>query len=114
MQHKIDSLKDRIGFERFELDYTALSEAQQRVLAVLPKAGQRCRVRRAGPKTASAYCQMWEFAVIGGYMQSVDGVKALVLFTEREDADTDELDWAFVCVSSIREFKPERVKTLKL
>lgn len=114
MQHKIVSLKDRIGFGRFELDYTALSDAQQHILSSLPKAGRHCRVRRAGPKTASAYCQMWEFAVIGGYMQSADGVKALVLFTEREDADTDELDWAFVCVSSIREFKPERVKTLKL
>ena len=69
MQHKIDSLKHRIGFGCFELDYTALSDAQQALLATLPKAGQRCRVRRAGPKTASAYPASCPASALRGHLR---------------------------------------------
>ncbi len=110
----IERVRDAVNFDRYELDYRHLNDEQKAVLAGKPKAGSKCRVRRHPKARSSAYGQMWEFGEVCGYMPSGDSVRALVIFTEREDADSTAAEWAFVEIASIREFKPERVKEFKL
>ena len=107
---EIERLKEHIGFERFEL--VNPSPAARESLARFPAVGEMCRVSNKN-KTGSAFSSMWEYAAIAGFLETADGLKAMVVFTERESAD-DGYDWAFVPVTTLREFKPERVKEFKL
>lgn len=111
LSNTIDKIKERVGFSRFEI--VNPSPALQENLARFPKVGYLCRVRLNKNKTGSAFSAMWEFAAVAGYMETADGLKAMVVFTERESADAD-LDWAFVPVATLLDYKPERVKSFKL
>lgn len=110
----IERVRDAVNFDSHELDYRRLTDEQRLLLQAKPKTGSKCRVRRNPNARSSAYGQMWEFGEVCGYMQSAEGVRALVIFTEREDADCDAPEWAFVELACVREFKPERVKEFKL
>lgn len=110
----IDATHTRIGFSRFALDMKNLSADQSLALRVLPAIGGKCRVRLQPQAKSSAYGQMWEFAAVVGYMQTVSEIQALVVFLEREDGDTNCYDWAFVSVSQIKEYRPERVRELRI
>lgn len=107
----VDHLKERVGFTRFEISIP--SPEVEAVLAQLPEVGHLCRVRLNKNKTGSAYSSMWEYAAVAGYTETADGLKAMVVFTERESADKDH-DWAFVPVAALMPYKAERVKEFKL
>jgi hypothetical protein len=109
----IEAATSRVGFERAALDMRSLSFCQKQALRTVPAPGSRCRVKLQPNAKSSAYGQMWEYAVVAGFMQGQDDIKALVIFTEREDADTNEYDWSFVAISQLREFKPERVRKFR-
>ena len=110
----IDAIHTRIGFFRFALDMRSLSPEQAATLHSMPELGGKCRVKLQPQAKSSAYGQMWEFAAVAGYMQKADEIQALVVFLEREDADTDVPDWAFVSLKQIKEYKPERQRELRI
>ena len=110
---RIRIVRNRIGFDRFELDLSSLSRDQRDVMRKYPKVGAPARVKLHPQAKSSAYGQMWEYVLVAGYMQGDQGVKALVIFTERED-DQGELDFAFVDVNQIKEYKTERVHEVRL
>lgn len=110
----IEAVNTRIGFSRFALDMRDLSVEQAAALRSMPKLGGKCRVKLQPQAKSSAYGQMWEFAAVAGYMQKADEIQALVVFLEREDVDTDVPDWAFVSLKQIKEYKPERVRELRI
>jgi hypothetical protein len=107
----IETTRSRSGFARFEL--VNPSPAAQESLARFPGAGEMCRVMLNPNRSGSAFSSMWEFAAIAGFLETADGLKAMVVFTERE-ADDGNYDWAFVPITSLRAYKPERVRELKL
>jgi hypothetical protein len=111
VQEALEQVKDSIGFARFEL--VNPSPAAQESLARFPGAGEMCRVMLNRNRSGSAFSSMWEFAAIAGFVETADGLKAMVVFTERE-ADDGNYDWAFVPITSLRAYKPERVRELKL
>lgn len=103
----IERIKARIGFERFELKLNAATREQKLLLASKPSPGRPCRVKLFSD-AKSAYGQMWEYAVVGGYIESDRGIKAFVIFTERENADGDE-DFGFVDLRQIKIYQKEKV-----
>ena len=110
----IEQVRASLNFDAHELDHRRLTDEQRLLLQAKPKTGSKCRVSRNPKARSSAYGQVWEFGEVCGYMQSAEGVRALVILTEREDADCDAPEWAFVELACVREFKPERVKEFKL
>lgn len=110
----IEATHSRIGFSRFALDMKNLSADQSHALQSMPEIGGKCRVRLQPQAKSSAYGQMWEFAAVVGYMQTASEIQALVVFLERENGDTNHYDWAFVSVSQIKEYRPERVRELRI
>ena len=108
----IKALRNKVEFEVFEVDLKMNPEYRD-VLSKLPKVTEECRVKHSLLSVKSAFGGMWEYAVICGYTNTMDGLKALVLFTERELVDGD-YDWALVPVAQIKSYKPERRKEVRL
>lgn len=113
-KHALERIKDKIRFEQYELRSRTCSKEQQQELSSLPKLFSVCRLRMHPKARSSAYGQMWEYVMVGGYTQTPDGIKALVIFTERESADIEEPDWLLVPATSLLKYKPERVKEFSL
>lgn len=70
-------------------------------------------VRVHPTKSGSAYAQMSEPARVGGFIDTIEGTKALVMFTERED-DQGDLDYELVLLSQLRVPAKERLFDSKL
>lgn len=70
-------------------------------------------VRVHPTKSGSAYGGMAEPARVGGFIDTVEGTKALVMFTDRED-DRGDYDYELVLVSQLRPPLRERIFRDKL
>ncbi len=107
------NIKLKTNFARYECLVECMSKQLLDQVAHLPSVGNLCQVRLHPEAKSSAFSQMWEPAILGGYIESEQGLKALVIFTEREDADGDE-DFEFVPVAVLRPFKPQRDRVFTL
>lgn len=113
MNCNIVSLRERIGFDKFGLSLASMDQAQRAVVSKLPGIGDKCLIKLHPEAKSSAFGQMVEPAIVAGFIDTNTGIKALVILFERESVDDDE-SYMFAPVSTIREFKPERVKEFSL
>jgi len=82
----IESVRKRVDFDTYELDRRSADKDVAALLKTLPKNGADCRVRGALPG-------MWEPATVVGYMMTSQGLKALVVYTDREEEDGAAFDF---------------------
>ena len=87
----IHTLRAAIGFERFECKDNKLPY----------KVGDKVRVKTHVNRSGSAFSQMAEEAIFGGYVETTEGLKALVMMTERED-DKGNYDYLVVPTNHLR------------
>jgi hypothetical protein len=93
---KVLNVRSLVGFDRFEARFDDLPNGTAEF-----KLNQPVRVKSNPNKSGSAFSQMVEFAIFGGYLDTADGIKALVVYTEREN-DDGSFDYGLVMLSQIR------------
>lgn len=89
-------VREILGFDRFEAFHENLPEGTP-----VFKVTQPVRVKTNPNKSGSAFSQMTEYAVFGGYLDTAEGVKALVVYTEREN-DDGSFDHGLVKITQVR------------
>lgn len=105
-------IRERVNYSKFGLELAKMNLDQRAQVAKMPGVGDMCNVKLHPNARSSAYGQMWEHAILAGYVEDAN-IKALVIFTERESVDAD-LDFALVDLAQVKEFKPERVREFSL
>jgi hypothetical protein len=79
-QQRIEAAEASINFRAHAIDRKVVSKDVAAVLKTLPKDRQPCRIR-------GAMAGMWEPAIVCGYMMTSQGLKALIIYDEREHED---------------------------
>ena len=102
--HYVDGIaqrvRDAINFEQYAVPVSELSTQEIDLLLTLPQVDSGCMVRVNPNKSASAFAQMKEHALIGGFMRGSQGnLRVLVIYTERPDGNNFE--YGFVDPSQI-------------
>ncbi len=92
----IYSLRAKLAFSNYECPRPESSpfEISDRVV-----------VRVHPTKSGSAFGQMTEPAIVGGYVDTIDGVKVLVMYIDREDL-YGEFDYELVLLRQVRHLPP--------
>lgn len=97
-----ESVRQRINFERFQLDITTLSLAEVDLLLSVPEVDTGCRIKKMPNRSGSAFSQMTELGIVAGFMRSSDeSIKVLVVYTERPN-DDGSYDFGFVNLSQVK------------
>lgn len=92
-KQRIEAVEAEINFRAHAIDRKIAAPEVKAKLKELPKDRQSCRVR-------GAMAGMWEPAVVCGYMMTSHGLKALIIYEDRESAD-DGPGFDFVLASRI-------------
>ena len=107
---KAEAVRERIEFDKFKLDPSSLTVEEIDMLLHLPEMDAGCLVRTNPPnKSGSAFSQMYEHCILAGFMRSGFSIKALVVHTERQDAD-GSYDYSMVPLNHIKVKKVTKAK----
>ena len=79
-KQRIEFAEASVSFSEHAIDLKRLTPDLKIALKDKPKDGSACRVRGAMPG-------MWEPCILCGYMTTSQGLKALVVYDERENED---------------------------
>jgi hypothetical protein len=105
----IAGVRARVLFEKFEMTDKDASQDELDQLSRLPSVGTACIARTHGNnKSGSAFCQIQEQALVGGYLRTPDGLKALIVFHDRPKSEEGYYDFAFLLVAQV---KRNKIKT---
>ena len=93
-------VREAINFDQFKLDPALITNQERDQLLRIPQLDSGCVVRTHPTKSGSAFSQMEEPAILAGLIRADEGIKALVVFTERPVKT--RYDFGFVSLNQIR------------
>lgn len=106
----IAGVRARVMFDKFELTDQEANQLERDQLNKLPATGNACIARTHGNnKSGSAFCQIQEQALVGGYMRTADGLKALIVFSDRPKDENGYYDFAFLPVAQVKRNKAKSI-----
>lgn len=109
----IEQVRARIGFAKFELDITTCTLDELVLMINTPEEGTACKAYPNAPVAGSAFSQMYEHALHGGFIRCPSGIKVLVIYTERP-ATWHGYEFEMLPLERIKHFKkPKPIKLAK-
>lgn len=103
-KHIVDGTRARIGFSKYELDLTSCTIEELNALLLCPEEGTPCRVFPSTCCAGSAFAQMNEPALNGGFLRTDEGLKVLAIFTERPVVDC-KYEFGFYLIARVKHLK---------
>ena len=109
----IAQVRARMDFTKYELDITQCSLDELVAMINTPEEGSMCRAYANSPVAGSAFSQIHEYAIHGGYIRCDTGIKVLVIYTERPRSWSG-YEFALLPMERIKHYtrpKPKLVKS---
>ena len=108
----ISRVRERVDFDKHELDITTCSIEELVAMINTPEEGTCCKAFLNAPVAGSAFSQMYEHALNGGFVRCPSGIKVLVIFTERPPMYRGVYEYAMLPMERIKHFKKPNIAKL--
>jgi hypothetical protein len=112
-QDIIERAREHMNFAKFELDISTCTLDELVLMVNTPEEGSACRAFLNAPVAGSAFSQMYEHALHGGYVRCSNCIKVLVVFTERPPMRSGLYEYALLPIERVKHGKKPKAFKLK-